>query len=127
MAKEVTGVNQCGPDPPGANVVEKLQDVLAKFSDRLETETKPDSVLTFSEIQTNIDAGLPVCARITWFGEFGAHFAVIYGWGQSASGDQWVDVGDPFFGTLTILYDNFVHNYLDAGQWTDTFLLKRKP
>jgi papain like cysteine protease AvrRpt2 len=126
VATLVTGDHSCcDPIPPDSvDIPEKLQDVLGKLQ-ALQVDAKANFVLPFSDIQTQINAGLPVCARITWFGEFAAHFVVIYGWGISASGDQWVDVGDPFFLNSTVLYQNFVNSYQDAGEWTDTFLLKQ--
>jgi|SRR5450755_1359974 hypothetical protein len=112
----------CGPAtvPDRFDTGQRLQDVLHLPDDDVRAET----VLSFEGIQTQIAASTPVCVRIVWSGEFGAHFVVIYGWGISASGDRWVDVADPHYANSTILYENLVGSYQDAGEWRDTFLVK---
>jgi hypothetical protein len=114
----------CGPAPvpDQFDTAQRLQDAL---QGNLQADgVKAETVLSFEEIQTQLAASSPVCVRIVWSGEFGAHVVVIYGWGISASGDRWVDVADPFYANSTILYQNLVGSYQDAGEWRDTFLVK---
>jgi hypothetical protein len=77
--------------------------------------------LSFDEIQTEIGAARPVCARIGW-DNGGGHFVVIDEATELTSGTQLVHVLDPLFANSTILYEDFVSEYLGDGQWTGTFL-----
>jgi hypothetical protein len=81
--------------------------------------------LLFHKVQAQIDAGKPVCVRVQWFDETRGHFVMISGYSISDSGEEWVDVADPYYEDSTIPYEQFVHAYLDAGAWTNTYLLKQ--
>jgi hypothetical protein len=124
VANTVFGTDVCtGPHvPPQFNVPKPLQEVLQDLNNLQAVKNVP---LSFTEIQSQIAASLPVCVRIGWFGEFSGHFVVVYGWGISASGEPWVEVADPFFGNSLLPYDEFRNNYQQAGEWTDTFLVKQ--
>ena len=111
------------PLPAGANAPAPLQDALT-FIGALK-ETKAQTALPFNDIQTQINTSFPVCARIGWRGELRGHFIAIWGFSVTASGEQWVDVADPFFGDSTIPYTELVHSYQQDGEWTDTFLVKK--
>ncbi len=78
---------------------------------------------TFGIIRKQIDSGRPLCARIQWFAESGAHFVMLSGYSISQSGEFWVDVSDPYYEDSTIPYEQFVNAYLDAGEWSDTYLV----
>jgi Papain-like cysteine protease AvrRpt2 len=89
-------------------------------------ETMPGVALSFNEIYTQIVRNsLPVCVRIGWHGQNRGHFVVIWGCPVTASGEQWLQVADPFYGYSIMRYEEFVHSYLHAGEWTDTFLVKK--
>jgi Flp pilus assembly protein TadD len=107
----------CGPTPVPErfDTGQLLQDVLQ--GNLQASGVKADTVLSFEEIQTQIAASTPVCARIVWSGEFGGHFVVIHGWGISASGDRWVDVADPFYPNSTVLYESLVSSGCASNLW----------
>jgi hypothetical protein len=108
---------------PNLNTTEYLQHVLSHLGALQQTMEGP---LAFDDIHAQIVGKcLPVCAEIEWFGLLpGGHFVVVYGCPVTASGEQWVDVADPFYGFSTILYDEFVNSYLNDGEWAYTFLVK---
>jgi hypothetical protein len=82
-------------------------------------KTRP---LSFEQTEKKIRADRPVCARIQWGPGPDAHFVVISGCETSPAGNRWVDVEDPFAGSSTWLYDEFLVNYrYSQGQWLDTF------
>jgi hypothetical protein len=88
-------------------------------------QAKAGVALSFEEIHAEImGKSLPVCARIGWHGQNRGHFVVVFGCPVTASGEQWVDIADPFYGYSTMPYDQFVNSYLHAGEWTDTYLVK---
>jgi hypothetical protein len=80
-------------------------------------------VLTFAEIQEQIDAGNPICVRIEWT-DGGGHFTVISGYAISRAGVNKITLEDPFYGHSEAAYDAFLTKYQGSGKWTGTFLLK---
>ncbi len=119
-------VTQCGTCrrakrvPHSCNQPWYLDEAL-KFVDRLKGKPKPGA-LSFAGIRKSIKAGRPVCARILWGVGGGAHFVVISGCVESASGERWVDVQDPLTGNATWLYDEFLFNYqYFQGRWDETY------
>jgi len=122
LAARVTGDDRCCevPLPSELNRSELLQTALTDAS--VPYQTLPDTALPFDDIRTQINESLPVCARIGWPGQDAGHFVVVYGFGVSPSGEQWVDVADPFNGYWSMPYNDFTHSYQGDGQWTDTFL-----
>jgi hypothetical protein len=113
----------CGTPPTGLDKTAYLQDVLRRLS-VLREPPQAGIALAFEDIRTQIDASLPVCVRIGWPDQSRGHFVVICGYAVSASGEQWVDIADPYFENSTTSYNDFVHAYQGNGEWTDTFLLK---
>ena len=84
-----------------------------------ETRNTP---LTFESIKQWIDAGLPICVKITWYDGSG-HAIVIDGyreWGQT----QLVHAQDPLYGPSWQLYDELVQDYPPGGSWQGTYLIK---
>ncbi|HMF77510.1 MAG TPA: papain-like cysteine protease family protein [Bryobacteraceae bacterium] len=126
VATHVLGPNCCqAVPPPGTDVPAALQDVLSIQEIDALQDTMAGEVLEFDRLRKQIvDASLPVCVRIGWSGENRGHFVIICGCPISPSGEQWVDIVDPFFPDSVIRYDHFVSSYQDAGEWTDTFLLR---
>jgi hypothetical protein len=125
IARDVLSIADCCSNPDGCNRAAKLQDALTDVSRLTEILPRP---LRFDEIQREIDAKRPVCARIAW-NEGSAHFVVVSGYRQSASGVQSVEVADPLFPSSTLEYDVFVSAYQNGevpqggGQWVATFLV----
>jgi eukaryotic-like serine/threonine-protein kinase len=102
---------------------ERLEDALGIT--RTLSQALAASSCLFDEIRQEIDAGRPVCVRIGWQpNEAYGHFVVIRGYSMSSVGEQWVDITDPYYFDSTVPYDQFVYAYLDAGEWTDTYLVK---
>jgi Papain-like cysteine protease AvrRpt2 len=115
LAAKVVPTDPCKAEP---NCPEPLQTALAAVG-RLKGPPKTDS-LSFNEVQTAIDAGLPLCVRVGWFGG-GGHFVAVDGVGSTPTGDPLVHVKDPFYGDSTMNFNDFYQNYLGAGAWTATF------
>jgi hypothetical protein len=103
------------------DVPEALQDALTAVS-RLNGNPETDS-LQFDEVKTAIDACMPLCIRIGWSGG-GAHFVALDGYGYSAANEELVHVKDPYFGDSTVLFNDFLNDYLGCGNWTATFPVK---
>ena len=116
---------QCcdNPLPPDADVSAHLQDVLGALGALHPPPTSGPA--QFKDIRTQINASLPVCARIEWPGQNLAHFVVICGFAVSASGELWLDIADPCFHNSTMPYNEFVQAYQGSGIWSDTFLVKQ--
>ena len=99
-------------------------DILNKMLPRqLNNKALLGQPLRFDEIKAQIDSGRPVCVRIEWDGDDGAHVVMISGYSSSKSGQQWLDISDPYYEDSTVTYENFKDAYLDAGKWTDTYLV----
>ena len=113
----------CGDPPSGLDKTAFLQDVLRHLN--LLREPPETSSALFDDVRAQTNASLPVCVRIGWPDQSRGHFVAIRGFARSASGEQWVDIADPYFQDSTIPYDDFVQAYQGDGEWTDTFLLKQ--
>jgi hypothetical protein len=120
----LTSTDCCNtPLPQGRNTSAELQIVLSDLGVLQGTDLPLSSADIYTQIVSN---SLPVCVRIGWFGQSSnAHFVVICGCPVTASGEQWLDIADPFYGDSTVPYQDFVHSYLNAGEWTATFLVKQ--
>jgi Papain-like cysteine protease AvrRpt2 len=81
--------------------------------------------LSFTDIQSEIDANTPICVRIEWPDGAG-HFATIAGYTVSGAGVKQVLVEDPFHGPSRIDPTLMKTNYQGDGKWTHTFLLQSK-
>ena len=119
VAQEVLKTNGCCQNPQACDVPATLQDALSAVGRLRGTLQR---ALDFPEIRQLIDAGQPVCVRIQWESG-GGHFVVLSGYRQLASGDQLVEVSDPFFADSIVEYNEFVGAYQGSGQWTGTFLV----
>jgi hypothetical protein len=130
IAKHVlnTTSNCCGDLPSECNRPASLESALTAvntlLNKNLDNRTLP-RFLKFEEIREQIDSGRPVCARIQWIGEQRAHFVMICGYSVSRSGTQWVDVADPYWGNSVVPYTQFVSSYLNAGVWSDSYLVNQ--
>jgi hypothetical protein len=126
LANHVLGVDDCcnDPFPNDRDSTATLQDVLGKLQ---LLQEPPEPPLSPQDIYTQIVTNsFPIGCRIGWFGHNdNGHFVVICGCPVTASGDQWLDIADPFYGYSTVPYDEFVNSYLSAGEWTNAFLLKQ--
>ncbi|MCU1294939.1 MAG: hypothetical protein JWP08_3789 [Bryobacterales bacterium] len=130
IAKNVLRSNAdcCGAAAVQCDRTAPLEDALAAVNTMLNKNLNCQVLgrfLKFGEIRTQIDAGRPVCARIQWIGEQRAHFVMISGYSVSHSGEQWVDVADPYWGNSILPYPQFVSSYRHAGEWSDSYLLDR--
>jgi hypothetical protein len=107
-----------------------LQDALADLG-LLNGATLP-GFMSFSQIQQQLDANLPVCLEIEWYGGEGCHYVVITGYGQSPAGKTQLYISDPILpgDNVTVWdYDAFVFTYSPSyttaeGEWTETFLVQ---
>jgi hypothetical protein len=117
----------CGqPIPSPCNKVGLLQEALTKVACLQKVIRGP---LSFSQIQEQMSAGLPVCVRIGWNGgsEVSGHFVVINGWSLSPTNAPMVHVLDPYFANASWPYAALISAgyHQGNGQWTDTFLVKQ--
>jgi hypothetical protein len=79
--------------------------------------------LTFGVVQSEINAGRPVCARIGWSGG-GGHFVALTCWYRNLlSGSQIVRVDDPWpaYGRSTWVFATFSTAYQGSGSWTHSY------
>jgi hypothetical protein len=82
--------------------------------------------ITFEVLQTEIDAGRPVCVAIDWTNGNGAtHFVVLCGYEEwtDAGGKtlRTVDVADPFYPDSTRSFADFPMFYHGGGTWSQTY------
>jgi hypothetical protein len=125
IAQKVLNNGPCCSGQEGCNRAARLQAALSVVGKLKTIVTRP---LQFDEVRREINANRPVCVRIAWSGG-GAHFVIIRGYRQSASGLQLVEVADPLFPSSTVLYDVLVSGYQnpenpdDGGRWTASFLV----
>ncbi|HTR34698.1 MAG TPA: papain-like cysteine protease family protein [Bryobacteraceae bacterium] len=120
LAGKLLGRNDCCLGSAACNQPEFLEDALDKAG-RPPSDIKPP--LGFDDIRQQIDAGKPVCARIAWDGGPRGHFVVICGYHQLPTGEQLVDVADPFYSGSTVDFQEFATAYQGSGQWTDAYLV----
>lgn len=111
--------------PSGLDQAAHLERVLRHL--KVLKEPPRAGALSFDDIRAQINAGLPVCARIEWSDLDSGHFVIIRGFAVTVLGEQWVDVADPAFGNSRVLYDDFVNSYQGSGQWDYTFLVQPPP
>ena len=71
----------------------------------------------FTDVQTEVNAGRPLCARTEWAGG-GAHFLAIIGYRVL---DEMVAVDDPWYGKSDVSYATFRSSYQGSGSWTDSY------
>lgn len=72
--------------------------------------------LPLQEVRSEIDAGRPIGVRIGWGGG-GGHFVAIGGY----SGQDVVDVHDPWFGHSSVDLMTFRARYQGNGRWTHSY------
>lgn len=113
-----THVSQC--DQPAA--LESALNALTNIVQQKLNKTSSDAALSFSEVQSRIDSGLPVCVHISWEDGNG-HFVMISGYAISSTSGNWVDVSDPALGTSFTPYDEFTNSYLGIGRWDASYLV----
>ena len=91
-----------------------------------------DGFLSFSDIQRQIEANLPVCVKIGWNDGGGFHYLIISGYGISPAGAPQLHVSDPLFTDFNVViwdYEAFVFTYSPRytnaeGAWVNTLLVK---
>jgi hypothetical protein len=83
-------------------------------------------VTSYQDLNTEIENGYPLCCRIGWNGG-GGHFVALHGYLNKSVGssiENWVDVGDPWYGPSSLLYDDFRTKYQNTGKWTHSYTTK---
>ena len=116
IASDVLNEQACA-DPDNYNRAGSLQDALNVVGME---RTSSAGKITFQALQTEIDAGRPVCVRIAWDGG-GAHFVALCGYRIWSNGLKTVDVADPYYADSTQAFDQFPASYNGGGTWTDTY------
>jgi hypothetical protein len=81
-------------------------------------------IMTFAEVQNEIDQGLPICAFISFLDEKDGHFILISGH-TVVNGVQYLYVKDPLFRDGVHPYDRVVSKYQLVGEWKFTYRLKK--
>ena len=80
--------------------------------------------MTFDEVQSEIEKGLPVCAFISFLGGNDGHFILISGH-NVVNGVPYLYVKDPLFRDGIHPYDRVESKYQLVGEWTFTYKLKK--
>jgi len=85
-------------------------------------------VLTFEQIQHEIDQGLPIGVRIEWEDGTG-HFVTISGYSMGPDNTPMLMIQDPDPKSKTheVPYNVFLKKYRLKGKWTETHLVERGP
>jgi hypothetical protein len=109
-------------NPDKNNVPGVLENALSGMG--LGTKWNEDRI-DFAILQTEIDAGRPVCVAIDWAGGSGVtHFVVLCGYQEWTDGSnilQTVDVADPFYPDSTRTFADFPTFYHGGGTWSQTY------
>jgi len=75
----------------------------------------------FPNVQNEINASQPFCARIAWNGG-GAHFVAVGGWSIDPIGTEFVDIYDPYYGFIQTPHASFLSAYRSSGDsWTHSY------
>ena len=53
-----------------------------------------------------------------------AFFVVLHGWKKTAVGEEFINVADPYYGSSTVVYGDFVTQYRSMGAWTHSYWTK---
>jgi Papain-like cysteine protease AvrRpt2 len=72
----------------------------------------------FADVQTEINNGRPLGARIGWSGG-GGHFVVLEGYFPGAT--QQLAVDDPWYGASDLSYASLSASYQGTGSWTHSY------
>jgi Papain-like cysteine protease AvrRpt2 len=79
--------------------------------------------VAYATVCTEVDGGRPLPIRIGWSGG-GGHFIAIEGY--RSSGEQWVAIGDPWYGDSDVTVSNLTGgSYQGSGTWTHTYFTRR--
>lgn len=110
----------CCTNPPtsGCNVPWYLNAALSRTGNFVSVT----GVATFSTVESELQAGRVLGARVGWHGG-GGHFMAIYGCGSRA-GTQYFDIDDPIYGRSSPSVAIFTNNYQGSGSWTHTYLTR---
>lgn len=119
IARRVTGHQNCYAQGPSCNQAETLIKALEEIRRLKRIMNGPAS---FNEIRQELDAGRPVCARISWQDGY-AHFVILVGYEILRSGERHVDIADPWNPSSTVDFDQFQGAYFGDGEWVDTYLV----
>ena len=122
---ELSPLDCCGADAStGCNIPWYLDAPLARVG---HFNRMNNSSSLFTDIQTEINGGRPLCGRIAWVGG-GAHFVVLGGWSIAADGTEYVDVYDSYYGFIQKTYIDFAVAYRATGDtWTHSYLTLSGP
>jgi hypothetical protein len=137
IAGSVLNLQCCGSATPAAsdpcNAPHELNPVLG----RLHLLAAPPIVnsVTFARIQTEIDAGRPICVLIKWLDNQGkptdrGHFIAINGYRVTPAQKQFVSITDPLYGSSENDFTQFSSpkgGYRDGrGVWFASFLVRNE-
>ena len=114
--------NECcvQPLPDPLNAAASLEDAFQSIHVAQSLQGEP---IAFQEVRAHLDNALPVCVRIQWRGQDRGHFVIIIGYGVAKSGEEWIDLADPFFGYMCVPYSWFRNSYQEIGRWDESFLI----
>jgi hypothetical protein len=89
---------------------------------------REDSRAVFSAVQYEINGDRPMGCRVVWAAGAGAHFVAIGGWQVMADGTEFVEIHDPFYGSTTLPYAQFVSGYRQPGDaWKNSYFTHPSP
>jgi hypothetical protein len=118
VASHSLGRSSCCVAPGPCDVPFTLDQPLNHTNNLDSTLATNDSL---SNVQSEIDAGRPVCCHILW-NDGSGHFVALTGYDPSTDD---VVVDDPLYGSDTMPYDEFAFRYHGGlGRWDFTYFTK---
>jgi hypothetical protein len=120
IANACLGKTTCCTTPGDCNVYGYLDKALeaAKSFDNMQL-----GAISFNIIQDRINTNEPIGTRVAWNNSGGAaHFTMLSGYD---AGNDKITVQDPWYGTTTIVYDQYPVGYHSGGTWTHTYFTKK--
>ncbi|HEU4556578.1 MAG TPA: papain-like cysteine protease family protein [Longimicrobium sp.] len=123
-ANACLGETDCCTTPAVCNVYGYLENSL-DYTNSLASTT---STCTAAQLETEINAGHPVCARVAWFTN-GAHFMAMTGYSYPSTSPATVTVylQDSIYGDTSMLFADFARHYQSGGRWTTTYFTAPQP
>jgi papain like cysteine protease AvrRpt2 len=123
IANALTPGVECCPKKQECNQAQPLDSALGAVGRFLDMFDFP---LAFEDLQRELDANFPVCARIGWLGpDGGGHFVVIAGYSIAPSGARMLKIRDPWYIDSTMEYSDFAEAYqAGRGEWTHSYRVK---
>ncbi len=80
--------------------------------------------LVFDEVKEQIANDAVIGTRVAWRGG-GGHFQTIVGWLVAGSGVEYIEISDPIYLDIQMVFSQFATHYQWGGDWTHSYLTRR--